>query len=414
MDGGPGATSYPPCAMAVSPARIAALAVARRVFESGAYADKVLRAEAARLADPRDRALAKRLAFGMVQRRDTLDWVIARYAKGVLEPGVRAALWLGLYELLFSDAGGHHAAVSAAVELAKPSPGHKVVNAVLRRVQREGVELPDDLTPAGAAVRHSHPRWVVDLWWRQLGADDARLLLAADNEPGEAVVRVNTLAPGHEDAELPPGRREDDALVLERPWDIAGSDLFRRGIVTPQSRAAQRVARLLDPQPGERVLDLCAAPGGKTTHLAALMGGEGEVVAVERHPGRAEALRRTCERLHAHNVTVVEGDAARFSTDRLFDRVLIDPPCSGLGTLRSHPDLRWRMRPEAIGGLVAQQDAMVAAARRALKPGGTLVFATCTINAAEERVAGDEHHQTLPHRDGTDGFYLAREQRAAA
>ena len=400
--------------MAVSPARIAALAVARRVFESGAYADKVLRAEAARLADPRDRALAKRLAYGIVQRRDTLDWVIARNAKGVLEPGVRAALWLGLYELLFSDAGGHHAAVSAAVELAKPSPGHKVVNAVLRRVQREGVELPDDATPAGAAIRHSHPRWVVDLWWRQLGADDARLLLAADNEPGEAVVRVNTLAPGHEDAELPPGRREDDALVLERPWDIAGSDLFRRGIVTPQSRAAQRVARLLDPQPGERVLDLCAAPGGKTTHLAALMGGEGEVVAVERHPGRAEALRRTCERLHAHNVTVVEGDAARFSTDRLFDRVLIDPPCSGLGTLRSHPDLRWRMRPEAIGGLVAQQDAMVAAARRALKPGGTLVFATCTINAAEERVAGDEHHQTLPHRDGTDGFYLAREQRAAA
>jgi 16S rRNA (cytosine967-C5)-methyltransferase len=254
----------------------------------------------------------------------------------------------------------------------------------------------------------------VDLWWRQLGADDARALLAADNEPGEAVVAINTLAPGHEDAELPPGRREDDALVLERPWDIAGSDLFRRGIVTPQSRAAQRVSRLLDPQPGERVLDLCAAPGGKTTHLAALMGGEGEVVAVERHPGRAEALRRTCERLHAHNVTVVEGDAARFSTDRLFDRVLIDPPCSGLGTLRSHPDLRWRMRPEAIGGLVAQQDAMVAAARRALKPGGTLVFATCTINAAEERVAGDEHHQTLPHRDGTDGFYLAREQRAAA
>jgi 16S rRNA (cytosine967-C5)-methyltransferase len=400
--------------MPVSPARIAALAVARRVFESGAYADKVLRAEAARLADPRDRALAKRLAYGIVQRRDTLDWVIARNAKGVLEPGVRAALWLGLYELLFSDAGGHHAAVSAAVELAKPSPGHKVVNAVLRRVQREGVELPDDATPAGAAIRHSHPRWVVDLWWRQLGADDARLLLAADNEPGEAVVRVNTLAPGHEDAELPPGRREDDALVLERPWDIAGSDLFRRGIVTPQSRAAQRVSRLLDPQPGERVLDLCAAPGGKTTHLAALMGGEGEVVAVERHPGRAEALRRTCERLHAHNVTVVEGDAARFSTDRLFDRVLIDPPCSGLGTLRSHPDLRWRMRPEAIGGLVAQQDAMVAAARRALKPGGTLVFATCTINAAEERVAGDEHHQTLPHRDGTDGFYLAREQRAAA
>jgi len=427
--------------MPVSPARIAALAVARRVFESGAYADKVLRAEAARLADPRDRALAKRLAFGIVQRRDTLDWVIARYAKGALEPGVRAALWLGLYELLFSDAGGHHAAVSAAVELAKPSPGHKVVNAVLRRVQREGIELPDDSTPAGAAVRHSHPRWVVDLWWRQLGADDARLLLAADNEPGEAVVRINTLAPGHEDAELPPGRREDDALVLDRPWDIAGSDLFRRGIVTPQSRAAQRVARLLDPQPGERVLDLCAAPGGKTTHLAALMGGEGEVVAVERHAGRAAALERTAGRMGAGAVVRVRvADAAepQAADAGAFDRVLVDPPCSDLGTLRSRPDARWRKGADQPARLAELQGRILRAGAQALRPGGTLVYSTCTISPAEnEGVVADllaERRdlrledlsadvpvwqacampgalQTLPHRDGTDGFFIARLRR---
>ncbi len=395
----------------MSPARTAALSVVRRVFESGAYADRALRAELGRLEDPRDVALAKRLAFGTVQRKGTLDWVVARTTKGHLEHQVRAALWLGLYELLFSDAG-HHAVVSAAVELAKPSPGHKVVNAVLRRVAREGVELPDDVHPAGAAIRHSHPEWIVRLWWDALGAQDTRALLAAENEPAESVLRVNTLV-ATDPATLPPGRRDQDALVLDGPFDVAGSELFARGAITPQSRAAQRVARVVDPQPGERVLDLCAAPGGKTTHLAALMGGEGTVVAVERHAGRAEALARTAERMAARNVVVVTGDARAElehpELQRPFDRVLVDPPCSGLGTLRSNPDLRWRMTPAIVERLVEEQDALVAAARARLRPGGVLVYSTCTINPGEERVRGALAEQTLPHRDGTDGFYTSRE-----
>jgi 16S rRNA (cytosine967-C5)-methyltransferase len=331
--------------------------------------------------------------------------------KGHLEHQVRAALWLGLYELLFAETG-QHAAVSAAVELAKPSPGHKVVNAVLRRVAREGVELPDDVHAAGAAVRHSHPEWIVRLWWDALGAEDTRALLAANNEPAESVLRVNTLVPVS-DAELPPGRREGEALVLDAPFDVGGSELFARGAITPQSRGAQRVSLVVDPQPGERVLDLCAAPGGKTTHLAALMGGEGTVVAVERHEGRAGALVQTAARMGAHNVVVVHGDGrADLEHPELqlpFDRVLVDPPCSGLGTLRSNPDLRWRMTPEIVERLVEEQDALVAAARARLKPGGVLVYSTCTINPGEERVRGSLQEQTLPHRDGTDGFYTARE-----
>jgi len=394
---------------AVTPARATALRVVRRVFEQGAYADRALRAEAEGL-EPRERALCKRLVFGVVQRKGTLDWIASQHAKGRLEPQVRTALWLGLEQLLFLDGIAPHAAISESVELAKPSPGHKVVNAILRRVQREGIELPDDDTPAGAAVRHSHPEWLVRRWWDELGPDETRALLAANNEPAELALRINTLVTIDE-THMPSGRREDDALVLDGPFDVAGSPLFATGAITPQSRAAQRVSRFLDPQPGERVLDLCAAPGGKTTHLAALMEGRGEVVAVEQHPGRAAELQRMCARMRATNVTVLATDATTFSSERRFDRVLVDPPCSGLGTLRTHPDLRWRASEDGIARLAALQDRIVGAARAALKPGGRLVYATCTISRQEERVSGDERFQTLPHRDGTDGFYVARETR---
>src|SRR3954462_11554473 len=176
----------------VSPARRAAYAVVRRVLTDDAWADRALHGEARDLA-PRDRALAKQLAFGTVQRRLTLDHVIDQLTKGTLEPGVRAALQLGLFQLMFLDRVADHAAIAEAVELAKPSPGHRVVNAILRRVQREGVRLPADDTPAGAAIRHSHPEWLVRLWWAMLGPDETRALLAADNEPAEVALRVNTL-----------------------------------------------------------------------------------------------------------------------------------------------------------------------------------------------------------------------------
>ncbi len=358
-------------APAVSPARRTAHAVILRTLEDGAYADRAFHGEAKGL-DQRDRALAKRLAFGAVQRRGTLDWVVDRYAKGTLETKVRAALHLGLYQLLFTDGVAAHAAVGEAVELAKPSRGHKVVNAVLRRVQREGVELPSDDTPEGAAIRHAHPLWLVEMWWDWLGAAPTLALLKADNEPAELALRVNPLA-GDVALDDIPGRREGEAIVVDGPFDAFAHHGYAAGAFTPQSRAAQRVGAFLDPQPGERVLDLCAAPGGKTTHLAALMGGSGEIVAVERHEGRAAALERTCERMHAANVRVVCGDAAAFRDEQRFDRVLLDPPCSGLGTLQAHPDLRWRVSASDVGraggdpGRSAGGGARKPAARRAAR-----------------------------------------------
>ena len=392
--------------MRPSPARVVAHRVVRRVFEEDAFADRAFRGEAAEL-DARDRALAMRLAYGTIQRKGTLAWITGRLAKGKLEPGVRAALWIGLYQLLYADGIPDHAAIAESVELAKPSHGSKVVNAVLRRVQREGVELPSDATPEGASIRHSHPRWIVDLWWDWLGPDDTRALLAADNEPAELALRVNALV--DYDLDDIPGRREGETIVVDGPFDALAHPGYAAGAFTPQSRASQLVAHALAPAPGERVLDLCAAPGGKTTHLAALMEGTGEVVAVERHPQRARALRATAARLQATNVTVVTADAKDYDGAGRFDRVLLDPPCSGLGTLRSHPDLRWRTSPEAVQRLAAEQDVLLASARRALAPGGALVYSVCTLSPREERLVTATVQRTFPHVDGTDGFYIARD-----
>jgi 16S rRNA (cytosine967-C5)-methyltransferase len=407
-----------------------------RVFDEGAYTDRAFRAEADRAGlDPRDRAFAQQLAYGAVQRRATLDHLIGRFSSrpaSKLDPGVRDALRLGLLQLLFLDGVADHAAVSESVDLAKRNTrgGDRLVNAVLRRAQREGRKLLDGLsdeTAAGAAVKHSHPEWLARMWWEQLGAEDTRALLARDNEPPESAVRINTLkvdgelvlpVAAHAAPDLPEG------LVLDAPLDVHGTAEFERGELMPQSRASMLVARVLDPQPGERVLDLCAAPGAKTTHIAALMGGEGEVVAVEAHPGRAKALAENALRLGAANVRVVVGDAAA-PVGGSFDRVLLDPPCSDLGTLQSRPDVRWRKDPALIERLAEQQAQLLEAAAAQVRQGGTLVYSTCTISARENEdqmaafllkhpdFAERSSVQLLPHRDGTDGFFVARLERSA-
>jgi 16S rRNA (cytosine967-C5)-methyltransferase len=424
--------------------------VLRRVERDGAYADRALAGEATRAGlDARERAFATRLAYGAVQRRRTLDHVVATCARRPVEgldAPVRYALRLGVLQLLFLDGVAPHAAVDQSVELAKAAggPGFKLVNAVLRRAAREGPRLLaalDDATPAGAAVLHSVPDWLAELWWEALGADTARALLAQVNEPAEPALRVNTLVadPAAVRAELAtrgiethpaPGLLDGEdvvpeGLVAATRFDLAGDPLWSAGALVAQSRAAMTAARLLAPESGMRVLDLCAAPGGKATHLAALTGGAGEVVAVERNPRRAAELRRTCRRLRAAHVRVEVGDAAERREDGPFDAVLVDPPCSGLGTLQGRPDLRWRARPEAIVELADLQRRILAAGAAALRPGGALVYATCTISPQEnEQVveaflaahAGfslDGTRLLLPHRDGTDGFFLARLRRTS-
>ncbi len=451
------ASARPATAVKVAPARLCAYTVLRRVFERGAYADQALHAEA-RALDARDRALAMRLAYGAVQRRGTLDYLIERLAErpvGRLDPPVLAALRLGMYELLYLDGAPDHAVVADAVELAKIADhggrggrGHGLVNAVLRRATREGQAMLgalDDSTPKHAAIMHSHPEWLAQMWWRDLGPQDARALMAYDNEPGEVALRANTLVTDaaalarklpiatHTDPRLP------EALVLDGPFDAHASPLWGAGAFIAQSRAAMLVAHVLDPQPGERVLDLCAAPGGKSTHIAALMqgpveagnegaggaggGGPGEVVAVERNPRRAAELQRTAKRLHATNIRVQLADAALpRSGEAQFDCVLVDPPCSGLGTLQARADLRWRVTPESIAEMTRVQGAILDAGAQALRPGGVLVYSTCTISTSENEQqvaaflkshpefapAAEGPVMTMPHRDHTAGFFIAR------
>ncbi len=416
----------------VSPARSCAFAVVRRVFEQGAYTDRALGAEASAL-DPRDRALAMRLAYGTVQRRATLD-AVAEQLTGRpprrLQPAVRAALRLGLFQILFMDGIADHAAVNETVELAKAAgaPGARLVNAVLRRAAREGRELLagfDDESAAGAAIRHSVPLWLAELVWAERGPEDARALLGRINEPPESALRVNTLVatPAEVREQLPVESRTaagiPEGLVLSGPFALENSELWRRGALMGQSRGSMAVARAVAPQPGERVLDLCAAPGAKTTHLAALMGDQGEIVAVERHPGRAQALERTCARMHVGSIRVEPGDATTPRDDGPFERVLLDPPCSGLGTLQSRPDIRWRTGPERIAELVRVQRRMLETTVGSTSRGSLIVYSVCTFSRAETVEVVDavlsEHRvlelessfQLLPHHDGTDGFYVA-------
>jgi 16S rRNA (cytosine967-C5)-methyltransferase len=409
---------------AVAPARTAAFTVLRRVFEDGAYADHALRSASSGL-DDRDRALARRLAYGAIQRARTLDHAIetlGRRPMRKLDLPVRAALRLGAYQLAFLDGVPRYAAVNESVELVRGARLERAVpftNAVLRRLADSARALCASLpeaTPQEAALRHSYPDWIAGTWWGELGPDDARALMAAQNEEPETAVRlVRGTVEGSEDPLIP------RAWVVERVDEKA----LAEGRIWPQSRASQLVGHVVGSHPGERTLDLCAAPGGKATMLA------GEVVAVEIDEARAERLGENARRLGATGVRVVRADGRELpSALDGFDRALVDAPCSGLGVLASRPDLRWRAEP-----LPELQRELLRAAISRTKPGGTVVYSTCTINAEEceaivdgavahglvkvDASLGDdwpafrhrrrrEFLQTLPHVHGTSGFFVAR------
>jgi len=383
----------------IAPARRAAFEVILRVFEEDAYADRAL-ASAVQGLDERDRALAQRLSYGTVQRARTLDFGIEQLGKRPvrkLDPPVRAALRLGAYQLAWTDLPVH-AVVDDAVELVRAARRERAVpftNAVMRRLAQGFRGLVASL-PEGP-VKHSYPDWIAEIWTRDFGAEAALDLMRAQNEP--PALEVHAGEPVGEPTDVP------GAYVVERV------DPTR---MRAMSRASQLAALVVGSQDGDRVLDACAAPGGKTLLM------RGEVTAVEVHPGRA---RRLAEEMPP-NVHVVNVDVRELGESG-FDRALVDAPCSGLGVLARRPDLRWRAQP-----LPELQLELVRAAAERTKPGGTIVYAVCTLNADENEAVvdasglaveplGAEWPQyahpkrpdfllTRPDRDRTSGFFIAR------
>jgi len=433
----------------VADARSVAHEVLVRVDTTQAFADVLL---ADRLAHSRlrpvDQALATTLVYGTLAWQGRLDHDLAglvRTPLARLDPPVRAALRLGLYQLRFLDRVPAYAAVDASVRLARSAGrgASGLVNAVLRKAAGDtaGVPLPDDPLDR-LAVEWSHPRWLVERWAATFPPEELARLLAADNAAAPTVVRARPGEAATLRAELDgagiattPAAFAPDALVVDRAAArLRALPAYREGRVAFQGEASQLVTALLAPARGARVLDACAAPGGKSAHAAALVGADGVVVALDPRAAGARRIRTEAVRLRAGAVRVLVADARRPPLASTFDAVLVDAPCSGLGTLRRHPELRWRRRPEDGARLAVLQRDILTGVAPLVRPGGVLVYAVCTLAreenedvvraliAAEPRFVLERAEafvpaavvddagflRTLPHRHGLDGFFAAR------
>lgn len=445
--------------MPATPGRELALRVLVEV-EKGAYADVAFGRLSRREEDARERAFAQELAYGVVRRLLPIDRSLARHLRHPLEKlpaPVRNSLRLGAYELLYGG-GRAYAAVSQAVELAR-AHGHggtaSLVNAVLRRIARDPRPAGPD-PGAGEVERisleYSCPEWLVRRWVARLGAGEAGALCAALNRTPPLAGRCNLTRIGVADllarlegegVRVRPGRYRPECFVLEdSPRPVAELPSFREGLFSLQDEGSALVAPVLDPRPGLRVVDACSAPGTKTAHLLELMGGNGEVLAVDVHPGRLRLVEEGCARLGLGGLHTVAGDARRLAEllppawQGRADRILVDAPCSGLGALARRPDLRWRRREEDLATLSALQREILDGAAAALDPGGVLVYSTCTTEPEENQqvveaflarhpefaaddlgpwvpaaLAGECRNgwlQLWPHRHGVDGFFICR------
>jgi 16S rRNA (cytosine967-C5)-methyltransferase len=446
--------------MQPQPVRRLALQILTRIETSGAFADQLITAVASRqrLA-PQARAFLRELTYGVLRWRNRLDWLLERCSErplASLNANVRNLLRLGAYQLYGMERIPRYAAVNETVRLAK-QVGHPgvvaYVNAVLRSMerQREATSFPearDDLT-AYLVVTQSHPAWLVERWLGRYGPEQAIAMCQANNERPPLVVRANRLrtTPEHLLASLLAEGCEaelckfapEGVLVTSHP-SLDQLQCYHDGWLTVQDEAAVLAGHFLSPQPGERVLDACAAPGGKATHAAEQMGDRGEVLCLDRSGRRLQLVEENARRLGLKSIRCLSGDAERVELEGAFDRVLVDAPCSGFGVLRRHPDAKWSKGPELIGAMARQQRAILAHLSRFVKPGGFLVYVTCTTETEENQQLVESFlarhsdfaldpvvshlpaaargfaqregwFQTWPGRDGLDGFFGARLRR---
>ncbi len=441
-------------------ARETAMKVLYAVHENGAYANVAL-VEAFREArlDDLERRFATELVYGAVKAGGTLDWLIRQYTKRPLRkmaPYVRAVLRLGMFQLFFLDKIPPSAVCNESTELMKKY-GHigtaRFVNAILRTATREPekariVEGNDEAAYLSLVMQH--PVWLLRRWIRFFGREETERLCMFNNSPAVLSLRANLLRTTR--AALMERLREEGSEVRPSEWTPEGvlctehgaldvSLSLREGLFQVQDESSMQVAHVVAPKPGEFVIDMCSAPGGKTTHLAELMGNQGRIVALDIYDAKLTRLEENAKRLGISIIETKQLDARK--AGNLFtgkaDRVLLDAPCSGLGVLRRRPDARWRKSEEEIAHLPKLQRELLESAARAVRPGGVIVYSTCTIEAAENeelvRVFLAEHKefalettgaylplrssksntvQFYPQRDGIDGFFIARLKRKEA
>ncbi len=432
--------------------REAALRILHAADTRAAFSDRMLDGAHQRGGpDPRDLALMHEIVKGTLRWRGRLDWALdqrVHIGLAQTQPWIRNILRLGAYQILFLDRVPAHAAVDESVKLAHKygHPGTAgLVNSVLRRLvdEKETLAYPEGDDVDTLAIWGSHPRWLVERWRERFGVDDTRALMMANNRTIPSGLRVNALRGtrealierlAKEGVEATPAALSPDLVWIEGNHSPAALAAFKDGWCTVQDESEALVARLVGPEQHERLLDLCAAPGGKCTHLAELLQDEGEVWALERNEARVASLEATVKRLGTHAVHVVHGDGHTYTFPMPFDRVLVDAPCSGLGVIGRRADARWRKGPEVLREMPpVQLDLLVAGGRRA-RPGGVLVYSVCSFEPEEttevvetflqqnpqfvlESATGtvpdavvdvDGFMRVLPHVHGCDGAFAAR------
>jgi 16S rRNA (cytosine967-C5)-methyltransferase len=422
-----------------NPREIAAKILARR--NTGEFIEKLL-ADALSRAPllPSDRALCQELTYGIVRWQATLDWLIARKTQDrPQKPMLQTLLRLGLYQIFWLDRIPHHAAVHETVELARAagfSSQAGFVNALLRGYLREfdpTKQLLAKLKIDQPHLGYSHPEWLVTRWQARWGSQKTAQLLEWNNSPPKTFARVNTLKADpaklllqwrEENVEYDFVRHDwlDENLVFELkshpPLDKLAS--FQQGLFYIQDPGTLLAVRELNPQPGEAVLDFCAAPGGKLTFIAQLMRNEGRLLAYDPSPERLRLVEQNCQRL---GVKCVEVANQRPEAKGIFDRALIDAPCSNTGVLRRRVDLRWRIRPEELQRLATMQLELLRQTADLLKPGGVMVYSTCSLEPEENNgvvkaflsersdFTLEKERELLPFIEGVDGAYVARIRR---
>lgn len=438
-------------------ARDAAVRIIHRVLREGGYSNIAIKQELDKGSLTKlDKALVTEIVNGTLRNLTRIDWIKAQFVKTKkIDPWIEDIIRCGIYQLLFLEKIPDSAVCNESTELARKH-GHegtvKFVNGVLRNISRnkDKLEYPNKDKDAVKylSVFYSHPEWMVDKWVKDFGREFTEELLKANNETPPFTIRCNRLKTNrqqlmemlmNENIECEAGKINPEAIYIKGTSAIEDKDSFKQGYFQVQDESSMLVAHVMEPEAGDRILDMCSAPGGKTTHIAELMSNQGEIVARDIHRHKLQLVEESCRRLGITIVRTELYNAMELDDASLerFDKVLLDAPCSGLGVMRRKPDLRWKKEPDDFGELAKLQQAMLKLAARYVKPGGILVYSTCTINRSENidvvkaflRDSGDFQLESIegkipdilvskstsqgylelfPNTHGTDGFFIAR------